>query len=201
MLRRCDRDEAQADQWIPEKAGRHDRADHQIGLMLQQCILGPSEHGLQQLDAHRRSLGGEFHEGVEQQPGRKDDVDGQPQLRLPALGQRSGRRFERCGFLGQRPRTAIEQLPGGGKRRLAALNFEGFDSEQRLELLHCVGDSRLALVQACGGLRIAARLDDRNQGTPLVERNSRGSHQSPINRINLWIWPIIYAFLLVLVNR
>ena len=90
---------------------------------------------------------------------------------LPSPAEARARPLDAGRVLEQRPRPAVEHLPGRRQHRLAAGDLERLDAELRLELLHGVGDRRLALVQRLGGLRVAAGVDDRHQRAPLLERD------------------------------
>ena len=164
-------DEAQPHQRIAGEARRHLRANRQINLTLQQRLLGAAEHALVQLDARLRPLLGEAREALQQQPGGKDDLHREPQLRFPARGQAAGSTFQCAGFLEQRLGAPVQHLAGRREMRLAADHLEYLHAEQRFDLLHGIGHRRLALVQHLGGLGIAAGIDHGQQRTPLLQGN------------------------------
>ena len=124
-------------------------------------------------------LRAEAREASQQEPGRKDDLDRDPELRLPAGRESARRALERTGLLEQRFRAPIEHLAGRREVRLAADDLEYFDPEERLHLLHGVGHRGLALVQGESGLGVAAGVDHGEQGAPLLQGNTgMGRHIS-----------------------
>ena len=54
----------------------------------------------------------EAREALQQQPGRKDDLHREPQLRFPARREAARRAFERTGFLQQRFGAPVQHLAG-----------------------------------------------------------------------------------------
>jgi hypothetical protein len=74
----------------------------------------------------------------------------------------------------QRQRAPVEHLTGRRELCAAPLQLEDLERQLRLDLLHGVAHRRLALVKALRGLRVAAGVDDGDQGAPLVERDLGG---------------------------
>ena len=102
----------------------------------------------------------------------------QSDLGLPAARELGGGALEPARLVDERPAAAIEHLADRGQHGLATLQLEDLHAEQVLELLDGVGDRGLGAVQPARGLRIAARLDDRDERVPLVERNTWLGHIS-----------------------
>src|SRR6185369_17534894 len=101
---------------------------------------GAADHRFQPLDPRLRTLGAEATETIEHHPGRKQHLDGQPDLRLP-----TGRGLARCALdlasiVEQCSRASIEHLPDAREDRLASLDLEGTHLEHPLELLNRIGD-------------------------------------------------------------
>ena len=150
----------------------------EVDATLGQRFLGAAEHGLGDFDPGVRVLPIEGGEALEQQPGREDDVDGEPDLGLPAAREFGGRALDSRRLLDERLAAAIEHLSGGRQHRLAAAQLEHLHAEQFLELLDRVGHRRLRAVQAFRRLRVAAGLDHGDERAPLVQRDFGQRHIS-----------------------
>ena len=173
MIRMRRRNEAQPDQEIAGESARYLRTDGEIDAPLEKCLFGTAQHRFVQLDARFRTDLGEAGEAVEQQPGRKDDLDRQPQFRFPACREAARRVLERAGFLEERFGATVQNFPGRGQAGLAADYLEDLHAQERFHFLDRVGDGGLALVKRGGGLRISAGVDHRQQRAPLFERDPR----------------------------
>src|SRR5262245_7896969 len=111
----------------------------------------------------------ELREALEQQPGGKDDFDRKTDLGLPARGQFLGGALQLNRLVNQRLAASIEHLSRGRLHSLSALDLEYLRADQPLQLLDCVAERRLTLVQTFRRLRITAGLDDADQSSPLVQ--------------------------------
>jgi hypothetical protein len=163
-------------QRIGEEPGRNLPGDDQVGTSLQQRLGGAGEHRLDELDARFRRLRAELGQAAEHQFRRRDVVDREAHLALPALGQRRREPFQLCRVLEQPARPPQQHLAVGGQRRPAPARLEHGDRELGLQPLECVADRRLAAVERLGGGLETAAVDDRLQSRPLLQRGSRGTH-------------------------
>jgi hypothetical protein len=68
-------------------------------------------------------------EASEQQPGRKDDLDGETNLRVPSGRQPFRRLLESVRFVEQVSSAPVEQLAGRRERGLAPFDLERLDVE------------------------------------------------------------------------
>ena len=150
----------------PANPGRNLRADGEICFPLQQRLFGTAEHGLIQLDACLGPLVGKARKALQQQPRGKDDLDRQSQLRFPARRETAGGALECARLIEQRLGAPVQNFAGRREMRLSSNHLEYLHPEQRFDLLHGVGNRRLALVQHFGCLGIAPRIDHGLQGTP-----------------------------------
>ena len=147
MHRRGRTDEAHLHQRLADEATRHHAADREIDAAFEQRLVRAREHRLDQLDARIRSLTTEFREAVEQQPGRIDDLDREPQLGLPAARELGRGTLEPTGLDDESTAASVERLSGGRRDRPAAHPLEELHAEQVLELADRVRDRGLRSVQ------------------------------------------------------
>src|SRR6267143_2445325 len=121
---------------------------------------------------------------VQRMLGMRDEDEAQPHQRLAEeAGRNAGEDgevglalLERRRLVEEVARSPVQQLAGRRELGLAAGDLERLHAELGLELLHPVGHRRLALVEGCRGLGVAALVDDRDQGAPLVEGNAGLGH-------------------------
>lgn len=121
--------------------------DREVDPALREHLLGAGEHRLEDLDARLGALARELGEALEQQPRRKQDLDRDPDLGLPFHRHFRSTALERRGILQQGARAPVEHLSRLREHRLAAADLEDLEVQQTLDLLHRVGDRRLALVE------------------------------------------------------
>src|SRR5207244_9742946 len=115
-----------------------------------------AEDGLEELDAGFRAVGCELAQALEQEPGRKDDLDREPDLGLPALRQLACGVLQAGSLLDQSLAAPVEKLAGRRKHRLAAADLEDLHRQQFFELLDGVGKRGLTFVQALRRLPVTA---------------------------------------------
>jgi hypothetical protein len=180
MVGMRDQHEAHAQQRLTDETGWNDAEDREIGPALSVCIrerIGAvAEHGFDDLDARGRALLAEAIQACQQQPRRKQHFDRDAQLGFPAGGKPLRRPLEPRRFIQQVART-MQQHPAGRRQHcLAPCDLESLHSELRFDLLDRVGHRRLALVQRHSRFRVAAGVDDRDQGAPLVQRDAGIEH-------------------------
>jgi molybdate transport system substrate-binding protein len=168
-----DGDEAQRHQ-LPAHDTRLATSDGEIRASFAEHLPGAGEDRLVDLDPGLGALEGELLEAFEEEPRREEDFHRKPDLGLPVLRHHRRAALEGGGLLEQRARAPLQHLPRLGDHGLAAADLEDPHVEKRRDLLHCVGDRRLALVHRRRGLRVAAGLDDRLQGAPLLEGDAGG---------------------------
>ena len=153
----------------PVKPGGNRRPDREIAAAADDRFRGAADHCLEQFNARLRTFGAEAIEAIQNQPGRKDNLDGERDLGFPAARHLSRRTLHAAGILEQRSRASIEHLSCRCEEGFAALDLERAQVEQFLDLLHCIGHRGLALVQCLRSLRVAAGIDDSDQAAPLFE--------------------------------
>ena len=83
MIRMSGRHEGEPHQRLTAEPRRDTRRKREIHAALEQRLRRAAEHRLDHLDACIRRLTSEAVQAFEQQPGRKDDLDGDRDLRLP----------------------------------------------------------------------------------------------------------------------
>jgi len=124
MLRMRGGDEAHRQQRLAGVALGHEAAHGEIHAPVQQRLVVAAQHGLIELHAGLRQLVGEARQGLQQEPGGKDDLHRDAHLRLPAGGQERGALLHRLGPFQQGAGATQQGLPGGGELGLAALELE-----------------------------------------------------------------------------
>ena len=180
-----DRNETHADQRFPQKARRHVRADCNVGFPLQQCIGSIADHELDQLDVCMRTLNAEAVERSKHHAVRKNDFHRYSGFSFPAGRKPTRGRLDAARFVEQDAGAAVEKLPGRRQNGFSALNIECSYVEQRLDFLYRVGDRGLGFVQPLGRFGVAALIDHREKGFPLLERDARRTCHSSYRTVRL----------------
>src|SRR6267378_1796984 len=178
MVRVRRENEAHAHQRLAHEPLRNRSEYRELGLALEQRVVPPAKHRLDQFDSRVRTLRSEVRKAAEQQPGRKNGFHGDSDLGLPSRGEFLRRLLQAGSLLEQVAGAAVKKLARGRKARLAPLDLERLYSELGFELLHGVGHRGLALVQGLRGFGVAPLVHDREQRAPLVEGDSGYGHIS-----------------------
>ncbi len=172
-----DGDELDVGQIGTQLTGQDQAADGQIGLALGERLLDAGQHLLAQQYAATAALRHEGGEGFDHLAGRIGGVQDQAYLGFPALLHVMSQFLELAGLLDQLPRAAQEQGACFGEHCLASVDAQQRYAELLLHAGDRVADRRLRAVQCFGRLSEAAVVDDRLQGTPLLESYAGGFHR------------------------
>ena len=124
MRRRCRAHELDLHERLADESARNHAADGQIDAAFEQGFVRAGQHGLDELHARFGPLASELGEAVEQQPGRKDDLDGESHFGLRALSQLGSRTLEPTRLDEQRASAPVEHLAGRRQHRSASLALE-----------------------------------------------------------------------------
>ena len=184
VLRRRGSNGVELNQQIAVESARHVRADGEIDTPFQQEFVGAAEYRFVELDAGIGNLVAETGQRLQQQPGRKHDLHRETQLGLPAPRQRTGGLFHAGRFVEQGAATSVQQLSGFSQHRTPPENLEQAQLQHLLDLLHGIAHAGLGLVQIRTGLGVAAFVDHRDKGAPLVETDSGPAHNQSIRCIS-----------------
>ncbi len=93
------------------------------------------------------------------------------------LGETGRGALDTTGVVEQGLAAPVKHLSGGRQHGTASLQREHLQAEEVLQLLDGVGDGRLGTVQVPRCRRVTTVLDNRREGSPLVEGDFRVWHK------------------------
>lgn len=129
MRRTGRRHQTHTHQRAPEEARWHMGRHGKIGFTGQQGFAGSTHHGFDHLNPGPWRLVAKARQAVQQQPGWKQDLRRQPDLRLPTRRELASHLLQVTRLTHQRQGPPVKHFAGGGEHRLAALDLKGLDAQ------------------------------------------------------------------------